>query len=680
MTTSRTDTAPANPPSRVSSELLDYLHTMITPTQIGGETLVTMDLGSIAWDTLADETYHGLIAMGTPTEEQVEHIWRVVKPGAHVMLIAPDDCTTGYLGACALEDRGFEIRDAILVVDEPGHLYYVPKSNGKERNAGTEHLAVKRNGPPLYSLSEEAQQDEAALADLEAALADKNASNQELLDMVDAVLEGSSGIPRDNIPKDYRHLFEKQENLGKYGNNHPCLHPDATVMTPTGHRPITTLKVGDLVYSADGRFHAITDVSSHRYTSPALFQISVFGSNLSTLASDNHPFLVWRPARTKKGNVTGGVVSWVEAQDLRKGDYTMTPILEGKPFEDAPTVDLEGYANDLSFWFILGLYVAEGVAQSAGHGDNVYPSFSLHENETSLVARIRAFFEPRVKVSVYPKGDSHGIQVMAFDPRVGAMFRTLCGSGATTKVLHPIVWDLSRQNQQALFEGYIAGDGGNVRTYLQAKTSSPLLASQLRHLGEALGFRCNHNRFKAKPGSIQGRAFKQTSDENHLQFYSLNTTNTHRRPSRPMHLVHEGVRYVLSYVKEPVKVSYEGDVWNLSVEGNPTFQTVVGMSHNTVKPKDVMKALLAGVPKNKVILDPFMGSGTTGLACLETGHDFIGIEREPEYINIADARVRHWAHGWARVDIESEAPGVATNLVREVPVHGGVFDMFGEDE
>lgn len=75
--------------------------------------------------------------------------------------------------------------------------------------------------------------------------------------------------------------------------------------------------------------------------------------------------------------------------------------------------------------------------------------------------------------------------------------------------------------------------------------------------------------------------------------------------------------------------------------------------HPTVKPLGVMRwlvKLVGGHPGRSVILDPFMGSGTTGCAAMLEGFDFIGIEREPEYIQIAEARIRHhlgalFAHG-----------------------------------
>ena len=48
---------------------------------------------------------------------------------------------------------------------------------------------------------------------------------------------------------------------------------------------------------------------------------------------------------------------------------------------------------------------------------------------------------------------------------------------------------------------------------------------------------------------------------------------------------------------------------------------------------------LTRTPTGGVVLDPFMGSGTTGVACVNTGRDFIGIEKEKEYCEIAEKRI-----------------------------------------
>ena len=62
--------------------------------------------------------------------------------------------------------------------------------------------------------------------------------------------------------------------------------------------------------------------------------------------------------------------------------------------------------------------------------------------------------------------------------------------------------------------------------------------------------------------------------------------------------------------------------------------------HPTVKPIKLMKYLCRLItPKGGTILDPFMGSGSTGMAAKEENFDFIGIEKEEEYFNIATARI-----------------------------------------
>jgi len=63
-------------------------------------------------------------------------------------------------------------------------------------------------------------------------------------------------------------------------------------------------------------------------------------------------------------------------------------------------------------------------------------------------------------------------------------------------------------------------------------------------------------------------------------------------------------------------------------------------SHPTVKPIKLMKYLCRLVtPKGGTVLDPFMGSGSTGIAAKDEGFEFIGIEREKEYFEIAERRV-----------------------------------------
>ena len=69
--------------------------------------------------------------------------------------------------------------------------------------------------------------------------------------------------------------------------------------------------------------------------------------------------------------------------------------------------------------------------------------------------------------------------------------------------------------------------------------------------------------------------------------------------------------------------------------------TVIDSAHPTVKPQRVIQRLIRNASNHQqTILDPFMGSGTTGVACAKMGRKFIGIEMDPDYFEIACDRVR----------------------------------------
>jgi site-specific DNA-methyltransferase (adenine-specific)/modification methylase len=75
------------------------------------------------------------------------------------------------------------------------------------------------------------------------------------------------------------------------------------------------------------------------------------------------------------------------------------------------------------------------------------------------------------------------------------------------------------------------------------------------------------------------------------------------------------------------------------------FRGLVGRveyGHPTQKPLDLMKWTIAQIDhchKVETILDPYVGSGTTGVAAVQMGRKFIGIEREPKYFDIACKRI-----------------------------------------
>ena len=77
---------------------------------------------------------------------------------------------------------------------------------------------------------------------------------------------------------------------------------------------------------------------------------------------------------------------------------------------------------------------------------------------------------------------------------------------------------------------------------------------------------------------------------------------------------------------------------NSTVAASFTGDTFTG--HKSQKPIKLIRELIEKFTKpGDTILDPFMGSGTTGVACVQTGRSFIGIEIDPAYFAIAERRI-----------------------------------------
>lgn len=99
------------------------------------------------------------------------------------------------------------------------------------------------------------------------------------------------------------------------------------------------------------------------------------------------------------------------------------------------------------------------------------------------------------------------------------------------------------------------------------------------------------------------------------------------------------------YCAKPTRKEREAGLEQLPTDTRGLFSSIVrprANVHPTVKPVDLMRWLIRlTVPEHGIVLDPFAGSGTTGLAALQEGRRFIGVERDGSYARIARARISH---------------------------------------
>ncbi len=78
-------------------------------------------------------------------------------------------------------------------------------------------------------------------------------------------------------------------------------------------------------------------------------------------------------------------------------------------------------------------------------------------------------------------------------------------------------------------------------------------------------------------------------------------------------------------------------------ERNAGLPEGVENKHPTLKSIELMRYLVKMItPPDGICLDPFMGSGTTGVAAILEGFHFIGIEQQEEFVEIARLRIAHW--------------------------------------
>lgn len=91
------------------------------------------------------------------------------------------------------------------------------------------------------------------------------------------------------------------------------------------------------------------------------------------------------------------------------------------------------------------------------------------------------------------------------------------------------------------------------------------------------------------------------------------------------------------------------DVWNVATQPNKE-------AHFATFPEKLIEpCILAGCPKGGTVLDPFCGSGTTGIVSVRHERDFIGIELNPEYVEMSERRIRKEQEQGIQLSIEMGA-------------------------
>jgi DNA modification methylase len=160
--------------------------------------------------------------------------------------------------------------------------------------------------------------------------------------------------------------------------------------------------------------------------------------------------------------------------------------------------------------------------------------------------------------------------------------------------------------------------------FLRSRTSVDLLArnSNLKRSLIEHWFRRDKNGF-AYPSAEDWNQVKWLVDDQSLEFsdidYKLNDISIETD----------------DIMKNCDKGRIKRAVWSISTKASP-------VKHFATYPEELIKTpILSSSQENGIVLDMFMGSGTTGVVCKRLNRNFIGIELNPEYFNIAVERIKN---------------------------------------
>ena len=381
---------------------------------------------------------------------------------------------------------------------------------------------------------------------------------------------------------------------------HYCFIPGTQITMADGTlRNIEEVREGDMVLDKDGAETPVVACLSRSVDEDLVTYRNTF-NGFTTVATAEHP--IWTaPAEHgvclfRKHDNPASPTCWrgtlpecttcrarplefsfARAGSLRNGDYVSSPI----PYFTDST------SNDLSHedCWVLGLFTAEG---SYGKQEGIRSSlqFSLHEDETEFIERLRAYFKSKYakELKVYTRAGSKGVSVRVHSQEISSWFFAQCGEYAHAKTVPPAIFSARDEAVDAFLQGLFDGDGCYYGESSRLNTASRNLANQVALLCSRLGYNSYVSKFLNAGGPT---ARSNTHDGWYVATsFRAKTTNSAKSTHR---LVTDGA--TLGCVFSVGKVAYAGAVYNLET-GSHTYVANGAAVHNCDHLKNAMCQIL----------------------------------------------------------------------------------------
>jgi len=364
-----------------------------------------------------------------------------------------------------------------------------------------------------------------------------------------------------------------------------CLPPYQEVRTPNGFVKIKDIKVGDKVFSVDGKTTEVIETLEHT----SEFDILGFKTSLSAELScftRNHDMLVIKKTdiisnlpyirveksrplkfygRIKNKNKSHNLSIKKEfANNIEIGDYFLYPYQ--REIIDTKTIDVSSFWNgnkfgpnvekinsitiSKDFMWLAGMYVAEGSSYRGGI------KFSLSAKEENyaikIISIIKKLFNKKASL-FYPKNRKNSLEVTASSSNLQYIFEELFNTEAKNKQ-YPYWFNYLKQDlRESLFIGLMDGDGCYSRgTY---DTVSNTLANEILDLAISL---------KKLPTCRVSKPYKDKNQTNHQESYTIYFKK--RESIESFYEKINGVTYLFSKVKEVKNIGNENLVYDITVK------------------------------------------------------------------------------------------------------------------
>lgn len=402
----------------------------------------------------------------------------------------------------------------------------------------------------------------------------------------------------------FHRIIKKAGLPSNKGYGWHCVPPDTLIISDTGYKPISEVKVGDLVYDSKGNLTQIIDTFSHPYIGE-LFEIKGKGI-LPFMVTENHPLLVARIRKNHWNKKVLDYIRWKLPSELTAKDYLVMPRLSANGNEQFLSLEpyvkkygrghlphpLKEYQQGIPLTshicYLLGRWLADGSSSkgqvdiSYGPEENMIEIASWIEEELGFKTRQ---FKKTQTVKIKDRVITGTSRRLLFGGEVLARFlKANIGSNSHTKKIPPVIFHTNLQLNKSFIDGYIDGDGYRGEKRIEASTVSKGLALQLQLLLTRLSIFAAISNSKSDPTRYKiclslNRAEKNIGSwqPNSPQIETLPLLKTMKASP----VVTDGDHFFLR-IKEVKPVVYNGVVCNIETESG-TYLVNSIVTHNSFR-------------------------------------------------------------------------------------------------